>query len=294
MIFNMVGAGGSDVTFTGSEGQFTAAYLPELTLPTKIGTSPMNTTFAPTNRFFYDLMAMTKKLVVPRYFVQSNFGNQSGAFGRTYNCEEIVCESDSITPFTTSGTYAIRSVHIFRAPNVTASFSVGLYPYTEDRIVVDVPRASEFVSCIYGAVESAATSPYTDCSINAPNAAFVGTTSNISSSVTPFRALNGAFTFQSCNTLGNICLPCSGQYSLYLPNLRHISGNNVMAKYKTTDTGSVDLYVGAYLANESWATKTLENLSSPMVLFHIPAGESETKATLDAKGIPYIQDYEEV
>jgi hypothetical protein len=169
----------------------------------------------------------------------------------------------------------------FVAENMTSEFTQIIGGRYADHIEIDIPKA---VGCrLHGGTNENVVQAFW----NVPSATTLGTGGyQPKSGNTWFGNVNGP----ECLTIDGICVPNkSGANTTYtLPKLTTI---NQWSFWNLGEAaGTLDLYIGPNLTNIHNDAKN-RLVSATNISVHIPAGDTTTKATLDAAGVAYTQDY---
>lgn len=119
--------------------------------------------------------------------------------------------------------------------------------------------------------------------INAPKVIRLGVRTTSATRSFNFTGYTGTFHFDAAAKMAGVG-DNDHPITIYLPSITEFDGD-----WNGTPSSTVDLYLGENLAELGSSSPAY--LSNSFVTIHIPTGNTTTKATLDAAGIAYIQDY---
>lgn len=254
-----------------------------VTIPEAVDGVPMGTTltFYTNDGITRTLQSAARVIVIPEYYQSVNV--EPNAFISGYpeyiNIEEI--QYNGTGSFVWGRTVNYGKLWRFVAENMTAEFIGIIGGRYCDYIDIQVPKA---IGCrMHGGTPD-----------NVLQAFW-----NVSSAVTlgvggyqPDCGIQwyGNVSAPKCTTIDGLCVPNkAGETTVYtLPELTTI--NQWTFWNYANAAGSLEMYIGPNLdIIHNQAVNCLTAATN--ITIHIPAGDSNTKSTLDTYDIPYVQDY---
>ena len=289
MIMNMTGGGSSPAEFVQKNGNFDSVTLVQsVELPTSINGVAMNQALnvqAENNIFWQRLVFSAKKLIIPEYYTSAII---QGSFAYPYKAalEEIECYTAG--QITTNYYENYVNFHVFRAPNTTKTVKIALRPENFKTVTLHLPKCPTIEPYI-GKSPSTSSQPV-DIYMVELDADF--------SSCQTF-GIVGGYIYNGKFWTGTVDLPeCTkitytypevGEATLYLPKVTQFT--NYMMDGASDTGGTAHLYIGPDLTTTGAINANWWQAKGSHIDFHIPPGDTTTKATLDAIGATYTQDY---
>lgn len=266
-------------TFTlNSNRQFSDCVVRDkLEFPTEVDGTPVNQTFAVASnntRFTVNV----GELIIPDYFLVSNF--QMFDFNTSANSKikRLYCGSHTIQNW--AAIYNLNYIEEYDFPYLTGDVYVGglTNAPVSRRLHVKCPKAT---GAMFGRVGTS--SHQVELILDAPKITVFGNSYSFDSPFTQY--CTGDNTLPSVKTLRYSKIP-NGEITFRFPA---ITEQTVANSFDAGGSGIMHLYLGPNMATCACSANWVSN--SQYIDIHIPAGESTTKATLDAAGVAYTQDY---
>lgn len=249
----------------------------KLVFPTEVNGQAVSTTFGYTGT--YESLWGIKSMEWPEYFLTVDFANvfptQNSA--RYSQLQEIKCGANVIN-FHVYMNYIsnMRKIHLTNYSGTVGADWLTQYPVSTSLSFICPNAAGDFIANIGTA------SNLVDLTIDMPKITVIGGTST---NAAHLQYCTGDWTFPSASQLRYHRIP-DGEQTLRLPALEQQTYGN---GFNLGGGGILHLYIGPNLTRCDCAANWVTNAAR--IDIHIPAGDTTTKATLDAAGVAYTQDY---
>lgn len=274
--------------------QLTKMYFKtSLTYPTEASDgTPLSTTFNPSVDAQRIGLQFFETVVVPEYFTQvsaTGWGYQDSWLSFNVSTLEIHA-TGSVSWDILTNLEKLQKVYCATntAFNLYIRTRYKTLPELNKATVIDIPNATSITPSAWGVYWSA--EKVDTFVVNAPKVTRIagnGYQSDFG------RDWCGDNTFPELTTINSLLNPRYAGFTntIRAPKLTTLESSFM---YNSSNPGKIVLYVGPNLTSihANPLGRMPDQITSGILEFHIPAGESATKTYLDSKGITYIQDYE--
>lgn len=244
--------------------------------PTEVDGQAMSTTF--TYQGTHETFWGVRRLVWPEYFLDVNL-NQVITPTSQYGLTEAL--DISATALTGDNLNYMRHLNSISLRKYAGGLGWKLLNQSpiSTQLKMDIPEVD-----LIDFFDAGTDAHLINLTLNAPSVKYVGYEGT--SGVGTLQHCTGTWTFPALTDLRNIPRP-NGEQTMYLPS---IETQRWPQSFSTGGNGMLHLYLGPNLSRVEAAPNWISHAANIDV--HIPAGDSTTKSTLDAAGIPYTQDYD--
>ena len=270
----------------------------------------MSTTFSMNVDGWRRIFPAAEKLTIPAYFTTLSMGLSTGYSTSevTYGTRKIKCEAITLSGGSSTSSYNVfgplASLEEFSAPNATSAGRVYFHQASKSKstygdslhLEVNFPKIGslQYFDSGYEGTANFNNMPVF-VKLIAPNLTRLGDQNNM----TNFRYCYFENTvLPKLTSLYSINLPYSNNSYIRMPRLTAIAGSdygfNQSGNSNNPGVGVLHLYIGPSLsALGSGVSRIVAAVDTyQRLVFHIPAGDSTTKTTLDNNSIAYVQDYD--
>lgn len=244
--------------------------------PTEVKGQPASTTFSYNGT--YETFFGVRRLVWPEYFLDVDIDEIISNNAQYYRTQEIDVSSVAVA---SSNIQKMRWLNALTLSKYSGEYNWRLLSNSpqSSALSLDLPEVT-----VLSSPDAGVDGHLISLSLNAPKAEILG--SSPVGNTACFLHCTGTWRLPSVTDLRNTPRP-QGDQTIYLPALQTQSHKDSMGY--GSNTGIVHIYIGPNLTQIAGASNWKAH--SAQVDVHIPAGNTTTKATLDAAGVSYTQDY---